>query len=338
MTAEHGDDGRRLEAGRPIRRIIGVSLNAAVDKTVSVPHLEPGTIHRPVIRSVVPGGKAVNVVRAARHLGGDGSVVAVLGGHAGAWYRDALAARGIGLEEVAVEGETRTCLSILDESTGRLTELYEAGVTLDDGAWPPVETALRDAIGPNGADAVVVLAGSLPPGAPVDAYARLAVVADALGARVAVDVAGPPLAAALAARPWLVKVNASEAETLTGRSAGTIGRARAAADALRAAGAAVAIVTRGVHGAVLATEDGAWILGALPVADRGPFSVGSGDAFLAGFLVGLGRGGTMPAVLRLAGAAGAANALVPGQGELDPDEAARIEAACVVDRAVGARA
>ena len=79
-----------------IRRVIGVSLNAAVDKTASVDRLIPGAIHRPVVRSVVPGGKAVNVVRAARHLGLDGEVVAVLGGHAGAWYREALAARSIG--------------------------------------------------------------------------------------------------------------------------------------------------------------------------------------------------------------------------------------------------
>ena len=82
-----------------IDRVVGVALNAAVDKTVSVERLEPGAIHRPVVRSVVPGGKAANVVRAARHLGLDGTVVAVLGGHAGAWYREALVGLGIGLYE-----------------------------------------------------------------------------------------------------------------------------------------------------------------------------------------------------------------------------------------------
>src|SRR4029077_3438410 len=126
-----------------IRRVVGVALNAAVDKTMSVDRLVAGAIHRPVVRSVVAGGKASNVVRAARHLGLDGAVVAVLGGHAGAWYRAALAERSIGLHEVPVDGETRTCTSILDESTGALTELYEAGVQLGDDDWLRVEDALR---------------------------------------------------------------------------------------------------------------------------------------------------------------------------------------------------
>ena len=97
------------------------------------------------------------------------------------------------------------------------------------------------------------------------------------------------------------------------------------AEALRARGAGIAIVTRGVHGAALATADGTWLLGNLPAAHRGPFSVGSGDAFLAGFLAGLARGLAPDDALRLAGAAGAANARTPGQGELDPAEVERTE-------------
>lgn len=320
-----------------IRRIVGVSLNAAVDKTASVERLVPGEIHRPTVRTVVPGGKAVNVVRAARHLGLDGEVLAVLGGYAGAWYRAELAERSIPLHAVEVDGETRTCLSLLDVTTGELTELYEAGVELPDRDWPRVEDALRAALGAGGGDAVVVLAGSLPPGAPVDAYGRLGTIAAGLGARTAVDIAGQPLAAALEAHPWLVKVNAAEAETVTGTSARTRDRAIAATHALRDRGAGIAIVTRGTHGAVLATADGTWTLGNLSVSLRGPYSVGSGDAFLAGFLVGLARGLSPGEALGLAGAAGAANARVPGQGELDPAAVARTLRSCRVERVSGAR-
>lgn len=306
-----------------IDRVVGVALNAAIDKTVSVDRLVPGSIHRPVVRSVVPGGKAANVVRAARHLGLEGSVVALLGGHAGGWYRAALDERGIGLHAVTVDGETRTCTSILDESSGELTELYEAGVQLADDDWRRIEAAVRAAIADDPARTVVVLAGSLPPGAAVDGYARLTRLASGLGARVVVDHEGPALAAALDEGPWLVKVNAREAETVLGTSARTAVRAAAAASALRARGAGIAIVTRGVHGAALATEAGTWTLGTLPAGHRGPFSVGSGDAFLAGFLAGLARGIEPADTLRLAGAAGAANARTPGQGELEPAEVER---------------
>ncbi|HEY6571662.1 MAG TPA: hexose kinase [Candidatus Limnocylindrales bacterium] len=313
-----------------IRRVVGVALNAAIDKTVSVDRLVAGAIHRPVIRSVVAGGKAANVVRAARHMGLDGTMVAVLGGHAGAWYRAQLEERSIALHEVSAADETRTCLSVLDDTTGELTEFYEAGIRLRDEDWPVVEAALRAAIGGDGSDVVVVLAGSLPPGTPADAYARLAVITAERGARAVVDSDGASMAAALATRPWLVKVNAAEAETVTGTSARTRDRAATAAAELRSRGAANAIVTRGVHGAAVATADGSWALGNLPAAHRGPYSVGSGDAFLAGFLAGSSRGLGPADALRVAGATGAANARTPGQGELDPADVDRTRLVCEV--------
>ena len=151
-----------MHAEDPIRRVVGVSLNAAIDRIVSVPRLEPGRIHRPEQRAVVPGGKAANTVRAARHLGLPGALVAVLGGHAGAWYADAVAAFGIPLHAVHVRSETRTCLSILDEEAGTLTELYEAGVTLRPDDWPMIEVALAEALAddPGGARIAVVKLGA----------------------------------------------------------------------------------------------------------------------------------------------------------------------------------
>lgn len=315
-----------------VRRLVGVALNAAVDKTASVTRLVPGAIHRPRSLSMVPGGKAANVVRAARHLGLTGEVVAVLGGHAGRWYAEALAGRGIGIRSVEVPDETRTCLSVLDDSSGALTEFYEAGVRLAADDWVRIEEALRASIGDDGPGVLVVLAGSLPPGAPADAYARLGRVAAGAGARVVVDIAGEPLAAALAAAPWLVKVNAAEAATVTGIATTTRDGALDAARALVAMGARSAIVTRGVAGAVLAGPEGAWSVGGVPTDARGPYAVGSGDAFLAGFAVALSHGAPPDEALRTAVAAGAANARMPGQGELDPREVARIGPGLEVER------
>ncbi|OGO59319.1 MAG: hypothetical protein A2V85_09025 [Chloroflexi bacterium RBG_16_72_14] len=315
-----------------LRRLVGVSLNAAIDKTAAVERLVPGAIHRPRILSVVPGGKAVNAIRAGRQLGLAGEVVAVLGGHAGRWYREALAARGIALHAVEVEDETRTCLSVLDESTGSLTEFYEAGVRLAAADWPRVEAGLRNALDTDPGGALTVLAGSLPPGAPVDAYGRLAAIAAARGARAVVDIDGEALAAALAARPWLVKVNAAEAASVTGVAAGDRDAAVRAGRALVAMGATNAIVTRGIEGAVAVTADGAWSVGGVPPEARGPFSVGSGDAFLAGLAVAIARGEALPDAMRTGVAAGSANARMPGQGELDPAEVERVRATVEVAR------
>jgi 1-phosphofructokinase family hexose kinase len=313
------------------RRLVCVSVNAAIDKTAAVERLVPGEIHRPDLLTVLPGGKALNVARAARTLGLDACVVAVLGGHAGDWMEGALATRGIRTRAVRVAGETRTCLSVLDRSTGDLTELYEAGLTLDEAGWAAVDAAIRDELAHDSAGALVVIAGSLPPGSPDDGYARLAGVVVAAGARAAIDVDGAHLAAALGAQPWLVKVNAREAAAATGvptrDEAGTL----AAAAALRDGGAAAVVVTRGSAGAVLLDESGgAWRIG--PPPETGPYVVGSGDAFLAGLAAGLAAGHRLPEAARRGAAAACANALRPGQGELDPADAARVLAGTSLER------
>jgi tagatose 6-phosphate kinase len=327
VTAPQHAGGR--EAPWP-RRLVCVSVNAAIDKTAAVPRLIPGTIHRPEMLAVLPGGKALNVARAARTLGIDASVVAVVGGRAGDWMEDALAARGIRTRAVRVAGETRTCLSVLDRATGSLTEFYEAGLTLDADGWSAVEGAVAAELVHDPRGALVVIAGSLPPGAPIDGYGRLVAVAVEAGARAAVDVGGTPLAAALPARPWLVKVNALEAAEATGIATADERGVIAAATAIRARGADNALVTRGIAGAVLVDENAtAWRIG--PPPELGPYVVGSGDVLLAGLTAALAAGHPLPGAAGRGAAAACANALRPGQGELDPAEASRVLAGITVE-------
>jgi 1-phosphofructokinase family hexose kinase len=310
-------------AGSWPRRLVCVSVNAAIDKTAAVPHLIPGEIHRPEMLAVLPGGKALNVARAARSLGLDASVIAVLGGHAGDWMEAELAARGIRTRAIRAAGETRTCLSVLDRGTGALTEFYEAGLALDAQGWRAVEAEIAAELADDPAGALVVVAGSLPPGAPEDGYGRLAALAAASGARAGIDVGGFHLVAALAARPWLVKINAREAAEALGLRATDEAGAVVAARRLVDLGAAVALVTRGTAGAVLRDENGrVWRIG--PPQELGPYAVGSGDALLAGFAAALARGATLPEAARRGCAAACANAIRPGQGELDPGDAARV--------------
>jgi 1-phosphofructokinase family hexose kinase len=304
-------------------RVVCVAVNASVDKVAAVDRLVPGEIHRPELLSVVAGGKAINVARAATRLGLEAVVVPVVAGHAGAWLVEALAAEGIPTRPVPIPGETRTCLSILDRTTGRLTEVYEPGPPIDPMGWAGLEEAVTTELETDGRLSVVVLSGSLLAGAPSDGYARIVALARRANARTVVDADGVVLAQAIAARPWLVRVNAEEAARATGLAPNGEAGSLAAAQALREGGAEIAIVTRGVDGALLVDEDGeAWRLG--PPPEQGPYPVGSGDSFLAGFLAGLVGGGPPSEAMRWAVAAGAANALHPGQGAIDPSDVARI--------------
>ena len=136
--------------------------------------------------------------------------------------------------------------------------------------------------------------------------------------RVALDAEGEPLRLALEAGPEIVKVNAAEAAGLLGEPAGTREEALAASAQLRelaGGGGHAGIVTRGADGVTVAAPDGARYEGVL--YERGRYPVGSGDAFLAGLVVGLERGDPLPGALGLALGAAAANAELPGAGALD---------------------
>jgi 1-phosphofructokinase family hexose kinase len=307
-------------------RILFVAANPSIDRFYEVDRLMPGAIHRPQAPVAVPGGKGLNAARAAARLGGRVTALGILAGRSGDWIEAAVAERGVDARWARSAGETRTCVSILDRSSGLVTEVYERGEPVDASAWSALEQHVAGEL--RRGDVVALgLSGSLPAGAPPDGFARIAALArTAAGGSSAVavlaDTYGPALAAVLAERPAVVKINAEEAGDATGIVVGDAASAEAAAAGLRDRGAASVVVTLGSAGAVVVSATGSTRL--IPPGLRGAYPVGSGDAFLGGLAVGIARGDGLPDAVRLGLAAGIANALVPGAGELDPREVERI--------------
>jgi 1-phosphofructokinase family hexose kinase len=294
--------------------IVCVATNASVDKLFEVDRLVLGEIHRPRSFVQVPGGKGLNVARAAATLGAEVTAVTLLGGEAGRWVQSALTAEGIrGRYAWASSGDTRSSLSVADRHTGRLTEFYEDGSPISAADWEALLDVAREAM--VGASWLTI-SGSLPPGAPGDGDASLIRAGLEAGIRVALDTRGAALAAGVAAGPDLVKVNASEAAGVLGTAASGPAEALDAAATLAARTGGAAAVTLGADGAALVAGGTRW-LGRLTTS--GWYPVGSGDSFLAGMVVALEAGGTWPDGLRLALGSAAANAAEPGAGRLRRD-------------------
>ena len=295
--------------------IVCAAANPSVDRLFEVERLLLGEIHRPVAFVQLPGGKGLNAARAVACLGESVRAVALVGGHAGRWVADGLAAEGIDASLAWCEGETRSSLTVLDAADGGLTEFYERGEPILAAEWDGFEQAVAEML--LGA-AWLTLSGSLPPGAPDDGYARLIVRARSAGAQVALDSRGTALAHGLAAAPDVVKVNVAEAEETLGTSLGGLEGALAAAvelSRLCPEPPRLVVVTRGADGLVALDQQGRGWSGRS--AGGGRYPVGSGDAFLAGLVTGMERDEDWPGPLALALAAGAANAELPGPGRLD---------------------
>jgi 1-phosphofructokinase family hexose kinase len=314
--------------------IVCVAGNPSIDKLFVVDQLTVGGIHRPQRLVQLPGGKGIHVAQVATALGADAVVTGLLGGYAGRWVAEALAAQEVQGRFAQMAGETRSSLSVADRQTGRLTEFYESGVPVTAEEWESVETIVSSLL-PQAS--WITLAGSLPPNTPRDAYARMAERARDAGVSVALDTRGDALAHTIGEQPQLVKINAYEAQELLGWELSTSEAAQRAAREIRKRAGGdghAAVVTMGEEGMVLADPEGREWRGRL--AARGRYPVGSGDAFLAGMLTALERGDAWPDAIALGLGAAAANAEVPGAGLLDPQRAITLASLAAVDVTGGA--
>lgn len=293
-------------------------LSPSLDLTYLVDALTPGAIHRPTEVVRCAGGKSLNLARAAAALGAEVEIVAVLGGVTGDGLADQLLAAGVAVTAVSTPAETRTCVSIADVETGRLTELYPPAEPLPPDVWRQFHDRLLGALGRR--PGWLAITGSVPRGLAPEALAEVIRSAQAAGVRVAVDTHGPALAAAVAERPALVKINRYEVAELLG--AEPAGDLLERAEAVRQRTGGTVLITDGEHGSVAIDDHGRWRVPA--PAERGRFPVGSGDSFLGGLLSVLDRSDDLAAAIRVATGAGTANALIPGPARFRTEDVRRI--------------
>lgn len=290
--------------------ILVVGPNPAIDRTAVVDRLSFDTVLRPREVRVQAGGKALNVARAACALGALVATSGICGGHAGRWLLESARAEGLSPRFVETGPETRTTYVVIDDH-GRSVLVYEPSAPTAPDAFEALLTLVEGDLLPSAER--VVLAGSLPSGVPSDGFARLVDLCLRAGRPVLLDTSGPALTAGLAARPDIAKVSLEEAV-----EAGVVERRATALEAVRAlveAGAASAVVTDGPRGAAAMAGGMTWHVGAARVDAVDP--IGSGDAFSAGLVVALAVGRPMEEALAWGAAAGAANALCIGAGNLD---------------------
>ena len=300
------------------------SPNLGFDHTAQIDELRPGRVLRFASVEVTAGGKGANVARAARDLDAPAQLVGFAAGRTGAAALGLLVEEGVLALGVPVPGEARVNTIVL-EASGRVTVFNEPGPAIGEAEWEAFEQAIAAHLHEH---RVFVAIGSLPPGAPVDAYARLVRLASASGLITIVDASGQALARALEANPDIVTPNLFEAETLVHGSAdehvevdGMDVRPRAleAAMQLRERGAAAALVTAGSAGVAIASADARGWVSAPAVTVRNP--IGAGDAFVAGLAAALERGCTLQEAVLEAVAAGGASVETPLAGRLDPARA-----------------
>lgn len=289
--------------------IITLTPNPSIDRTVAFSELHRGAVNRATSSRIDPGGKGVNVSRALTAQGAATIAVLPQGGPEGLLMAQLLDRARVARHAVPIRGSVRLNITAV-EPDGTTTKLNEPGPTLDEGEVRALLESVTTCV-ESGADGVwVVACGSLPPGAPIDLYARLVRSAREAGAMVAVDSSGAPFRPAVAARPDLIKPNREELEELVGAGLTTLGAVVDAARGLVADGVGRVAVSLGRDGAVLVDPD--TTVYARATIERPLSTVGAGDCMLAGLLHDLSVGADAASALRTGVLWGAAAVRLPG--------------------------
>lgn len=300
-------------------QIVTVTLNAAIDKTYRVDRFPLGKVSRVGEMISVPGGKGINVARVACQLGGDVVATGFVGGSNGDYIERELSRQGIANDFVRVEGESRLCLNIIDLSNGLSTELLEPGPVVTERQVAAIRNKVKQLAA---GSRVVALSGSLPKGVPASLYAELIGIVKAEGAQAFLDTSGDALVEGVKAQPHLIKPNEDEIEKLLGRKPEREDELYDSIRRLNAQGIACVVVTLGAAGSVAGCEGRLYRIRAPRIDAVNP--VGSGDSFVAGMAVAAARGESIEEALRLATAAGTANALNAQAGDVRPDDVKRL--------------
>jgi len=295
--------------------IITVTLNAAIDKSLSVPNFRLGRRHRTVEQRTMPGGKGVNVARTLKTLGQPVIATGFAGGATGTRIVEQLTAESILNDFVRIGEESRTNTSVHDPTAGTETEINERGPEVT-----PQEVELfRDKLLylARGAD-ICVFAGSLPRGIAPQIYAELVDDLRKLHVTTLVDAEGEPMRLAVRAEPDVVSPNVVEAEELVGHEFHDEQDRVVAVSELRELGAREAIITLPDGCVATVDVDGHPALHRVWIAPRDAVAtVGAGDAFLAGYVAARYSGSAPAECLRFGVACGAESTQRLGAGLVD---------------------
>jgi 1-phosphofructokinase family hexose kinase len=302
--------------------IVTVSLNAALDRILTVPNFQLGHRHRASEGIAVAGGKGVSIARALKLL--DVPVVAtgLAGGRTGARILEELRGEGILHDFVTVEDESQTSTAVVDPSGNTYTEIHEQGPEIDVAE---LDLLLRKLHYLAGAADWVVFAGSLPRRVDESFYAEAIRDLHRRGVRTALDAEGEPMRLGVEAEPFLATPNVREAEALVGQEFHDEADFVQALDDIAELGARNVIITHesGCFALFRAERDRHRFRVRAPELEA-VSPVGSADVLLAGFIAAEAAGKTVEEALRSAVAAGAASTLAVGAGLFEPREAGRL--------------
>jgi 1-phosphofructokinase len=257
--------------------VLTVTLNPAMDRTLTISNFKAGAVNRVEQERVQPGGKGVNVAHALADFGCRVAVTGFLGRENSATFETLFDARKIEGHFVRIAGQPRVGIKITDPVLKQTTDINFPGLTVTAADLEALHVKIQVL-----ESQWVVLAGSLPPGMEASIYRDFIAMLKARGQKIALDSSGEALRQGILARPDVIKPNLVELEELLGERLATDEAVVQAARKLVANGIELVAVSMGKAGAWFVT--GTTVVVARPPDVEVRSTVGAGDAMVAGIV------------------------------------------------------
>jgi 6-phosphofructokinase 2 len=292
-----------------------LALNPSVDISYEIPQLLEYQKVRARQTWYHPGGNGINITRSLIELGVATNCCSIIAGESGDLLMTLLGdSLGDRHRSFRVAGETRLNTTIVQQSPPGQYEITSVGPEVPADALAKACDCFL-----NVADkGIAVLSGLLPPGTPENTYRKLIERVNQQGGRAVVDTYGETLQQALAANPWLVRLNHYVLETTMKRRLETKEQVAEVARTIQQQGVDYVCVSLGDKGAVLIDADNSYHCEAPKIHKQS--TVGCGDALVAGLIATALRQETAQQMLRFGVICGSATASHPGTELFSRDE------------------
>jgi tagatose 6-phosphate kinase len=286
--------------------VLTVTLNACVDKAIFISRMKKGKFNNGTWWHDVGGGKGANAARMLHRLGVPVRPLIILGGRSGQRVADLLREED-GMDPIVVwtKAPTRTIVTIREEEPRINTAFVERS---PDVTKEEVVRLMREYEKAIKRVRIVTFGGSAPCRILESTYAKMIRLARARGILTILDSRDGAFRRGIPARPFMVKPNVVETESLLGRKLESEDQIWEAIEWYRSKGIEAVVLSMGRKGALVSWGDAKWRARSPRVRTINP--VGSGDCLVGGIAAGLCWGWEPAECVRLGIASGAANAAV----------------------------
>jgi len=291
--------------------IISISLNPAWQKIYLFSSFSFNKVNRVKKILSCAAGKGVNVARTITQLKGKVICLGYIGGKQGLKFKDYLEKEKIPAEVVEIGSDLRICTTLIDEATGNITEITEPGGFVSTGEKVLFKQIFNYYIFKASA---LVLSGTIPPGESMEIYNELINLAKQRGVLTFLDTSGEAARKSLLASPDIFKVNRAELGEICGKDIKSKEEIVSEAWKLKKIyGVKTILITNGASEVVGVTDKDSYLV--IPPKVKVINSIGSGDAFSAGYIYSFIKHRLVEESLLVGTACGTANTLnyLPGQ-------------------------